>query len=265
MLRKLSFIALLSLSLLLIALPAAAQGGPTHAITFDGFSFTLDAALAANVNIVPYAGDPVDLAQPGGPEPAHTRFLLYNAFPAPESQWDGVGGLRVYRTADIVNYEFSAMQLSQLQDLLARRPDLASYMLSTAMDATNTALPMLPVVPAAQVFRARAQYVDLPGLSGLQYVTAYSQGVSPLLSGEIQVVFQGLSADGQFYVTAMFTLQTPLFPSEVPPDFNYDAFLAGFGDYMRQSVDMLNAAAPGDFTPSLDRLNALIGSMAFTG
>ena len=260
---RLSIFALLLM--LLASVPVAAQGGMTHTVAFDGFSFSLDPALAANVNIVPYAGDPVDLAQPGGPEPAHTRFLLYNAFPAPENQWDGVGGLRVYRTADIVNYEFSAMQLNQLQDLLARRPDLAPYMLSSAMDAANTALPMLPVVPAAQVFRARAQYVDLPGLSGIRYLATYSQGISPLLSGDIQYVFQGLSADGQFYVTAFFTLQTPLFPSEVPQDFNYDAFVAGFSDYMRQSVDVLNAAMPGDFTPNLDRLDALVGSITFAG
>ena len=65
------------------------------------------------------------------------------------------------------------------------------------MDAANTSLPMLPVVPAAQVFRAQAQYVDLPGLSGIRYLTYYSQGISPLTATDILYVFQGLSADGQ--------------------------------------------------------------------
>ena len=250
-----------------------AVGGParrcsgrlTHTVAFDGFSFSLDAAIASNINIVQYAGDPVDLAQPGGPEPAHTRFLLYNTPPAPENQWDGVGGLRVYRTADIAPYEFSAMQLSQLQALLAQRPDLAPYMATSAVDAANTSLPMLPVVPAAQVFRAQAQYVDLPGLSGIRYLTYYSQGISPLTATDILYVFQGLSADGQSYVTAMFTLHTPLFPEEIPQDFNYDAFVAGFADYMSQSVATLNAAAPGDFSPTLSQLDALVQSIAFAG
>ena len=255
---------IITLCLLLVALPAAAQG-PTHTVAFDGFSFALDDALATNVNLVQYPGDPVDLAQPGGPEPAHTRFLLYDTFPAPESQWDAIGGLRVYRTADIAAYEFSAVQLAQLQALLAQRPDLAPFMATSAGSAANSALPMLPVVPAAQVFRAQAQYVDLPGLSGIRYLTYYSQGISPLTANDIQYTFQGLSADGQYFVTALFTLHTPLFPEEIPQDFNYDAFVAGFADYMSQSVAALNAAAPGDFSPALGQLDALVQSIAFAG
>jgi hypothetical protein len=256
---------LVLLALLLAVVPAAAQGGMGHTIAFDGFSFRLDAALAANVNIVPYPGDPVDLAQPGGPEPAHTRFLLYDAFPAPESQWDAIGGLRVYRTADIANYEFSAIQLSQLQALLAQRPDLTPFMATSAAGSGNTALPLLPVVNAAQVIRAQAQYVDLPGLSGIRYLATYGQGIMPITSRDVLYQFQGLSADSQYYVTALFTLETPLFPAEVAADFNYDAFMAGFSDYLSQSVATLNAAAASDFSPALDQLDALVASMAFAG
>jgi hypothetical protein len=256
---------LVLLSLLLAAMPAAAQGGITHTIAFDGFSFSLDSALAANINVVPYPGDPLDLEQPGGPEPAHTRFLLYNAFPAPENQWDALGGVRVYRTADIADYEFSAAQLTQLQALLAQRPDLAPYMTTSAAGAGNTALPALPVVNAAQVIRAQARYVDLPGLSGIRYLSTYGQAPMPITSGAILYQFEGLSADGQSYVSVQFTLQTPLFPAEIPADFDFEAFMAGFIDYLAQSVATLNAAAPGDFTPTLDQLDALVASMTFAG
>ncbi len=251
----------LAIILILGVSPALAQEG-TNTIRANGFSFSFDAAWASNVNIVAAPGDPVDYDAPGGPEVKHTEFVLYNGTPAPESQFDALGGIRVYRTADFAGYEFPAQQLAQLQSLVAGMPDLAPYMTITENTTVNP-LPMMPVIPAGQVIRARAQHLDLDTISGISYLTVYRQDVSPFLRDEFFFVFDGLSKDGQYYVSALFKIAPQMFPAEIPADFDWDAFNANFYTYLQQSVDQLNAATPDQFVPSLTSLEAVVGSFSF--
>jgi len=250
------------LILALGAVPTFAQGDPTNTVSFNGFSFSFDPALAANVNITQFAGDPVDLDQPGGPQPPYTEFLLYNDLPAPESFFDGAGGIRVYRVADMAGYTEYETRLQALQTLLTDRPDFAQFG-PTADNPSGTALPFLPVFAAAQVIRARAVYVETPAVLGISYVTAYRQDAYPFLGNEFIYTFQGFTPDGQFYVSAIFRLDTTLFPAEVPADFDYEAFIENLSTYMEESVATLNAGVPEDFTPSLATLDAIVQSFSF--
>jgi hypothetical protein len=258
--HRLKLVALVIVLILGVS-PAMAQGN-TNTISANGFSFSFDSSWAANVNIVSYPGDPVDYEAPGGPEVKHTEFILYNGTPAPESQFDAVGGIRVYRTADFAGYEFPSQQLAQLQSLVASKADLTPYMAITENTTTNT-LPMMPIFPAAQVIRARAQHLDLETIGGIGYLTVYRQDVSPFISSEFFYVFQGLSKDGQYYVSAMFKIAPAMFPTEIAADFDWNAFSANFSAYLQQSVDQLNAATPDQFMPSLAALDAVVGSLSF--
>jgi hypothetical protein len=254
---------LLGLCLVLTALPALAQN-VLNLITFNNFSFSFDSSLAANVNVTQFPGDPPDLEQPGGPEVAHTQFVLYTDPPAPESIFDAPIAIRVYRAADFGPYEFPFQQLQQLQTLLAERPDLEPFMTVAADDMSANKLPFMPVLPAAQVIRARAQYVETSALQGISYVTVYRQDASPFTSNEFLATFQGISADGTYYVSVVARLNTGLFPSEIPADFDPEAFAETMNDYLNESIATLNAAAPQDFTPALPALDGLVQSLAFT-
>jgi heat shock protein HslJ len=122
----------------------------------------------------------------------------------------------------------------------------------------------MPVFPAGQVIRARAQYVETPAVQGISYVTVYRQDASPFLGNEFLYTFQGLSTDGTRYVSAIFPLDTALFPAETPTDFDYEAFIEGINDYFAESIAILNGASPDAFTPSLATLDALIQTFTFT-
>jgi heat shock protein HslJ len=258
---------LIALSLLLVLgiFPAMAQDGTSNSVQFNGVGFSFDSSLATNVNIWQYPGDAPDLQQPGGAEPPYIQFNLYTQQPAPESAYDAPLAVRVYRTADIAAYADWLAQVQALQNLVAQQPDLAAYMTVNADNTASNALPYLPVAPASQVIRARAQYFETPVLKGVSYITVYRQDVSPFVNNEFHYTFQGVSNDGLYYVSAIYQVVVPDFPAEIPSDFNYETFTADFINYLTESVNKLNSAAPDTFTPSLSALDSLVQTITFSG
>lgn len=126
-------------------------------------------------------------------------------------------------------------------------------------------LPLLPWVNSRQVFCAQPHMLAFANGRGLRYLTYYAQDPSPALDQRVFYTFQGLTADGQFYVSAFFPVQSDIFPSEAPPcpkcgqpDYNpfveWSALLTG-------QVGLLNALPEENFTPALNMLDALIQSI----
>lgn len=246
----------------LCVVPALAQEeGERHTLMYDGFGFSYDAALGANVNITHYAGDNPADSMPAGPDAAWTQFTLYDDAPAPTNLFDG--GVRVYRIDDARSYMFHVQQINVLNYFVQEQIDLAQFE-ATTPNGNDLMLPFLPPVYAVQVMRARAAYVETDALRGIAYVSAFRQDVYPFRSGEFVYTFQGMSLDDRYYVSAVFPLETPLFPDEIAPDLDYDAFIENLQPYFAESIATLNAADASDFTPPLDTLDALIDSISFT-
>lgn len=249
---------LLLFSLLALGVfPVLAQDSATNTVSFNGISVSFPSSLATNVNVIQYPGEDISLEQPGGPTVPHTEFTFYNGIPPTDSFFYGEGSLSVFSTAAIAGYEQANAELTRLQSLLASRPDLSQYTVTS--DGTNAAnLPFLPVFPASQVLRAQAQYLDTPALQGVRYITVYRQDVSPFVATDFRYTFQGLTNDGSTYVAASFSLNTALFPAEIPADFDYDAFSAAYDTYMSESLATLINATSDDFTPALATLDGIV-------
>jgi hypothetical protein len=236
-------------------------------VAFNGFRFSAEASLGSNVSIMQLPGIP---DQPGIPQPPHTEFTLYNlpglADPAAPrdivpSGWEALS-IRLYRTADLAQVAFFQDQLLALQKLVLERPDLGAYMAVPSAEAiTQNALPFLPVVPAGQVLRARAQYYQTSAVTGIVYVTTLRQDVAPTASGDLLYTFQGLSTDGQTYIALIARLKTGLFPDAPTMDpATFDVV-----KHLEDATATLNAAAPTDFAPALFTLDALVQSFAWEG
>lgn len=75
-------------------------------------------------------------------------------------------------------------------------------------------LPFLPLVPAAQLLHGAVKSVDFSGGRGVRYLVAYSQEVAPVTRAQVFYTFQGLTNDGQHYVSLQYDL--PL--RELPQD-----------------------------------------------
>lgn len=241
----------------LLAVPAFAQDS-TNTASLNGLGVSFPSSFATSVAGVQAAGDALDDQYPGGPQPAYTDLMFFTDPPAPQSLFEH-GGVRMVHVADAASYPFTQTQIDALTALLAERPDLGEFMKTADDNSLN--LPFLPAYPAAQVLRARAEYVDTPELSGIAYITAFRQDVSPLIASEFLYSFQGLTTDGQTYVAAVFPVTAPGFPAEYPVNLDYDAFAARLHEYFNESIATLNAADGEAFVPALSTLDSIIQSI----
>jgi hypothetical protein len=85
------------------------------------------------------------------------------------------------------------------------------------------------------------------------------------LDQQVFYTFQGLTDDGQYYVSALFPVQTGIFPAEAPAcdlcaDPNVDPF-AEMTALLTEQLTQLNALEAGSFSPSLAMLDDVIRSL----
>lgn len=232
-------------------------------VTYKNVSFRIqgvDFAAGALPKSLPVS--PLDpQSPPGGEWPAHIEFKFPHYFQGENGKWlkpsEGEEPtLNVYPTADFAKYKWDTERKS-LQALLAKRSGAG------AVAATKKALPLLPVADAEEVLHADAIYLPFKNGVGIRYVASYAQDVAPLTATRFFYTFQGLTADGKYYVAATFPLYTPLFPRQIPEKFDYKAFEKGYAAYRAGSAQKLNRAdLKKDFTPSPLVLDKLIGSLA---
>jgi len=255
-----SRILVLMLLAALCILPVLGQNTPqaTSTVSFNGISFAFDSTLATNVNIVQKAA--TGAQDMPAADAAHTEFQLYNQDMAPASAFETPAVINVYRVADLAGMDAINTEFQTLQTLLTTRGDLTPF--TTVSDTgDNPSLPFLPLANAAQAIHAKVMYVDTTSLQGVSYITIFRQDVSDFVGNEFVYTFQGLSWDGVYYVSAVFHLNTALFPQGTPS--NFDA--TTYPTYLRDSIAQLTTADPTAFTPSLTTADALIQSFSFGG
>jgi hypothetical protein len=257
--------ALLAALLLASALPTHAQDD-TSSVRFDGVGFEFAHSLGRSVNIIRVPRQRLGSVGVGEADPAHITFSIYPRMAEsrrPPRAWDVPGAVRVYATSGLEGFPFASRQLERLQELLAARPDPAT--LESITDEQTVDLPYLPIEGAAQAIAARIDYIDTPELSGIAYVTGFRQDLFPFARDDFWYTFQGMSTDGQWYVSVSWIVRATMFPARVS---DADARRVGrnartWERYIRESVGTLAAAEPTAFRPSLDTLDALVRSIDF--
>jgi hypothetical protein len=225
-------------------------------VQHGGVSFKVNSALAESVWPEAIPARPLSPAGPGWDVwPEHIRFTLAGPREQidPEHMRIGVGAqpqIMVYPAEEFAAMSESARaQIEALQALLESRPADADH-----------ELPRLPLINAAQVFHAQVKYLDFQNGSGIRYITQYSQDVIPIVNQHLFYTFQGLTQDGAHYISAQFPIRTAALPDE--PDIeDWNAFAAGYQDYLAQAVDDLNSLPSDAFEPSLEPIDGVIQSL----
>jgi hypothetical protein len=111
----------------------------------------------------------------------------------------------VYRITEIERAPYKTIQhdLLELRQLLKTRPK------SVPLGETRRSLPNYPPRNAGHAFQLKLSYVDTEWGSGLFYLTQFSQESDFANNEMLTYLFQGVSKDGNFYVSADFRVTHP--------------------------------------------------------
>jgi hypothetical protein len=128
----------------------------------------------------------------------------------------------------------------------------------------DSGLPFLPTFNAAQTFRARYGVLPFSSGSGIRFLTLYAQYFAPINNHDMFYAYQGLTADGQFWISVIFPASNPILPENAdnpPPGYTWDDLSYNYEAYLADVVPQLESQPAAAFAPALNLLDALVGSI----
>jgi hypothetical protein len=153
----------------------------------------------------------------------------------------------------------AADQIEKLKAILAGGP------------LTKEAMPLVPFFNAGPAFASHMQVIDFKNGRGVRMVTQYDQYPAPANNHELFYHFQGLTADGKYYIVAALPVTASILAEDEKPDAAIPAGgvplpASGTGDqaYFDAVTKALDAMYEDSFNPSLFQLDALIQSITVT-
>lgn len=228
------------------AVPAAP---PRQEISYRGFRLTCDESLASIV-----AGEAVQALIGKAnrlDSPEHVRFTFDDLEPSPtfnprEPQ------MLIYPARAYRNISPQAVgQIDALQALIAGNAPLAGQ-----------PMPLLPRFAGEEALHARLRFLSFEGGSGVRYIAYYDDPAAALPAADIFYTFQGISADGAYYVAFFFPLEVTALAAPRPGDETAGMDFRLKDERQRQdAVARLNELDANDFSPNLDLLDALVESL----
>jgi hypothetical protein len=242
----------------------AALGSATYSEFDRSIRFQYDPVLALWIDTLTTTAIPApaeDLYPDSSPAYGVFRLLGYGGgmgyqlpYPTAEAR------LMIFKTDDFSGYGDNLVQgyLNQKDGLsILLMGDIDPAFCANPHNSPDHALPFLPYVNSAQAFCSKPQVIDFEGGSGIRYLTAYTQDAGPIMDWYVFYTFQGLTDDGQHYVSAILPVQTGIFPLEAPGSYTPDS---AHQELAKQLI-ALDAKPDGEFFPSLAQLDALIETL----
>ena len=133
--------------------------------------------------------------------------------------------------------------------------------MSAVVPMTPDQLPAVPFFNAAQVFASNIQAISFQNGSGIRFLTEYGQYPAPVNNHELFYQFQGFSADGEYYIVAIFPITAPGLGESSNPESAVDIGGVAYPDlgdpsdnwkaYYAAAANLLDATASESFTPSI--------------
>ena len=224
----------------------------TNNVTCNELAFHLDPALASSYNCQTIPESAEGIAQ----YPAYTELTLQGYaltdkfFPPTISVFS------------IPHYEellpgFTSGAVPPLQALISG---------ATPADSVpfGPSLPFLLTFEAGQVFHAQYQVLPFASGSGIRYLTQFAQNYALIDNHDMIYTYQGLSSDGQYWVTVILPITNPILPENgdaYPGGETWQQFTDNYDTYHADITAQLNSQASASFNPTLGALDALVASI----
>ena len=125
-------------------------------------------------------------------------------------------------------------------------------------DPDDRYMPYLPPPNAQQMYYAQPTYIDFQNGVGVRYLTQFTQAPVPV---EPVYTFQGLTNDGQYYISAWLPINSDALPPATEAEYQDIELLTNNND---ARLALLDTLIPADFSPALDSWDTLIASLLVT-
>jgi hypothetical protein len=167
---------------------------------------------------------------------------------------------------------FQRIHVYRLAEFLTLRPQASASVDSLkALIAGGApgpdALPVLDLFGAAQIFHAQYQVVSFASGSGIRFISEYAQFYAPINNNDMFLIFQGLTSDEQYYISAVLRISNPILPANAdnpPGGLSWEDFGNQYAAYVADITTQLNAQSEASFIPSITLLDTLIQSITIT-
>lgn len=122
---------------------------------------------------------------------------------------------------------------------------------------------VLPAIDANQVFRAHLGYIDFDGGSCVRFITAYHQDAEPVTDADTFYTCQGLSNDGQYYISFVYPVTSQALPTNARRVTRADMrrLSDDYEAYVNRVESQLNGLSSRGFRPYLSQLDAVAESI----
>lgn len=154
--------------------------------------------------------------------------------------------------------------ISLMPSFIPDRVSELQALISGGLPGTSS-LPFLPIFNAAQTFHANYALTAFVNGSGIRFLTLYAQYAAPVNNQDLFYTYQGLTSDGQYWVSAILPINHVILPETADPPpggMTFDQFAANYDVYLTGMVSQLEAQLPDSFTPTLTALDALVSSIS---
>jgi len=219
-------------------------------VIYEGISFSFDPGVATSVNSSTVQGQNLgDDFMAGETYPTHYRFV-FNGYPTGETFHNPE--ILVYPVAEYrAISQNAADQIDKLQSILVSRPGGSS----------TSDLPFLPLWNAAQVFSAQVSYFDFQNGSGVRFLTMYAQALYPVDNRNLFYTYQGITSDGQYYLSAILPITHPVLPDDGDSQIDdYETFANNWEFYLADTLRLLGEQPTETYFPSMLSLDEMMAS-----
>ncbi len=222
-----------------------------ESVEYEGVRLIVPSAVANNAY-----GETLPADTAGSPDepfsiyPETTAFYFEN-YQVPVSYTDQI--LMIFPVAEYESIDSGVgAKISALRRLLDSR--------STTGQAT---LPLIPGYDGEQIFYSNVKFFNFKNGRGVRYITMYGDEVSPVNNETLMYIYQGLTDDGEYLVSALLPVNSPILPDSYEiPDGDYDAFEANYDQYISDITKKLNAEAEPRFLPNLQLVDGMLLSLS---
>ena len=166
---------------------------------------------------------------------------------------------------------YPAPEYAAVNEQAAKNIQRLQAILSGAAAPAAENLPHVATFNAGQAFAAQIQVISFQNGTGVRFLTEYAQYYVTANNRDLFYMFQGLTADGKYYIIAILPASHPLLASDENPESPIPSGGIPFPGYYDEAAleayypsvtNLLNITSPDQFNPTLTSLDTLIQSIS---